>query len=76
MRAGLGSSGGFERLHYLLERAWDGPELSYAFLKARSPPSAFHVAPLPLLCMTRKFDAQGPPQGPCTILISGLPQQP
>ena len=31
--SGLGSAGGFERLHYLLEHAWDGPELGYAFLK-------------------------------------------
>ncbi|KAK9837535.1 hypothetical protein WJX84_012436 [Apatococcus fuscideae] len=30
---GLGSSGGFERLHYLLETAFDGPDLSMAFLK-------------------------------------------
>ena len=30
---GLGSGGGFERLHYLLERAWDGDDLSYSFLK-------------------------------------------
>ena len=30
---GLGTVGGFERLHYLLERAWDGPDLSLVFLK-------------------------------------------
>lgn len=30
---GLGSSGGFERLHYLLETAFDGPDLSMAFMK-------------------------------------------
>jgi hypothetical protein len=31
--SGLGSWGGFERLHYLFERAFDGPDLSLAFLK-------------------------------------------
>lgn len=30
---GLGSSGGFERLHYLLETAFDGPDLSMSFMK-------------------------------------------
>ena len=30
---GLGSSGGFERLHFLLESAFDGPDLSMAFIK-------------------------------------------
>ena len=30
---GLGSSGGFERLHYLLESAFDGDDLSMAFKK-------------------------------------------
>lgn len=30
---GLGQGTGFERLHYLLERAFDGDELSYAFKK-------------------------------------------
>ena len=30
---GLGSSGGFERLHYLLEAAFDGEDLSMAFMK-------------------------------------------
>lgn len=30
---GLGTSGGFERLHYLLESAFDGPDLSMAFMK-------------------------------------------
>ena len=34
---GLGSYGGMERLHYLLERVWERPdeELSVHFLKAR-----------------------------------------
>ncbi|KAK9800746.1 hypothetical protein WJX73_004303 [Symbiochloris irregularis] len=32
--AGLGSGGGFERLHYLLERAFDGPDISHTFLRA------------------------------------------
>eukprot|EP00884_Botryococcus_braunii_P015152 jgi/Botrbrau1/23638/Bobra.55_2s0025.1 len=31
--AGLGSGGGFDRLHYLFERAFDGPDLSLTFLK-------------------------------------------
>ena len=35
--SGLGSSGGFERLHYLLERAFDGPDISLTFLRVRSP---------------------------------------
>ncbi len=38
--AGLGSGGGFERLHYLLERAWDGEDLSYSFLKVPWHPLA------------------------------------
>lgn len=29
----LGFSHGFERLHYLLEAAWDGDELSHKFKK-------------------------------------------
>ena len=35
--AGLGSYGGMERLHYLLERVWERPdeELSIHFLKVR-----------------------------------------
>ncbi len=37
---GLGSSGGFERLHYLLESAFDGPDLSMAFMKVMLWPSA------------------------------------
>ena len=34
---GLGSYGGMERLHYLLERVWERPdeELSIHFLKVR-----------------------------------------
>ena len=34
--SGLGSGGGFERLHYLLERAFDGPDISLAFLSVRA----------------------------------------
>lgn len=30
--AGLGSAGGFERLHFLLERTFDGQALSVNFL--------------------------------------------
>ena len=30
---GLGYAGGFDRLHYLLESAFDGNRLSYRFLK-------------------------------------------
>ena len=32
---GLGSAGGFERLHFLLERIFDGPSLSLNFLIVR-----------------------------------------
>ncbi|XP_018675961.2 uncharacterized protein LOC135627521 isoform X2 [Musa acuminata AAA Group] len=42
--AGLGSSGGFERLHYMFEMVWDpelvpgtGKRISYYFLKAGAP---------------------------------------
>lgn len=31
--SGLGSGGGFERLHYLLERAFDGRDISLVFLR-------------------------------------------
>ena len=30
----LGFSHGFERLHYLLESAWDGDHISHKFMKA------------------------------------------
>lgn len=33
--AGLGFSQGFERLHYLLDIAFDGEQLSHRFKKAR-----------------------------------------
>lgn len=33
---GLGSAGGFERLHLLLERTFDGPDLSQNFLMVGS----------------------------------------
>lgn len=38
--AGLGSYGGMERLHYLLERVWERPdeELSIHFLKVGQRP--------------------------------------
>ncbi|EIE21357.1 alpha/beta-hydrolase [Coccomyxa subellipsoidea C-169] len=32
--SGLGSGGGFERLHFLLEKAWDGDEISLSFMKS------------------------------------------
>lgn len=38
---GLGSAGGFERMHFLLERIFDGPSLSLNFLIVR---------PIPPLC--------------------------
>ena len=46
----LGVAGGFERLHYQLERAWEGDgderRLSYAFLKAADDAHAFDTNPL------------------------------
>ena len=46
----LGVAGGFERLHYQLETAWEGEgddkELSYAFLKAADDAHAFDTNPL------------------------------
>jgi hypothetical protein len=33
--AGLGSGGGFERLHFLLEKAWDSDQISLSFLKVQ-----------------------------------------
>ncbi|GAB2291051.1 hypothetical protein Dimus_025306 [Dionaea muscipula] len=51
--SGLGSSTGFERLHYMLERAWDPvigsqteKQLSYYFLNAFESWSAFDTNPL------------------------------
>ena len=35
----LGTSGGFDRLHFLLERAFDGADISLYFLKVSSAPS-------------------------------------
>ena len=46
----LGVAGGFEQLHYLFERAWEGDgdekKLSYAFLKAADDAHAFDTNPL------------------------------
>ena len=46
----LGVAGGFERLHYQLETAWEGEgddkRLSYAFLKAADDAHAFDTNPL------------------------------
>ncbi len=39
VRAGLGSGGGFERLHFLLEKAWDGDEISLSFMKVHPTPT-------------------------------------
>lgn len=47
--AGLGGGGGFERLHYLLENAWDGEELHLGFLKACDNWGAWDTNPLFLL---------------------------
>lgn len=51
--AGLGASAGFERLHYMFERAWDASlvvgaskQLSYYFLNAVERWSAFDTNPL------------------------------
>ncbi|XP_008797149.2 proline iminopeptidase isoform X2 [Phoenix dactylifera] len=51
--AGLGSGGGFERLHYLFERVWDPPlvpgaqkRISYYFLKAFESWIEFDTNPL------------------------------
>ena len=45
---GLGLAGGFENLHYLLEKAWDvpGEALSYAFLKGTEDAHAFDTNPM------------------------------
>ncbi|KAK9743053.1 hypothetical protein RND81_03G213800 [Saponaria officinalis] len=50
---GLGSSGGFEQLHYMFERAWDPiitpgapKQLSYYFLNAFEVCSSFNTNPL------------------------------
>lgn len=49
--SGLGSGGGFERLHYLVERAFDGPDLSLAFLRVcllcSWPPMSAYLHPTP-----------------------------
>lgn len=52
--SGLGSGGGFERLHYLLERAFDGRDISLVFLRVQALRTAVHAHhPVPnahLLC--------------------------
>mmetsp|Transcript_14763 Transcript_14763/g.41571 ORF Transcript_14763/g.41571 Transcript_14763/m.41571 type:complete len:485 (-) Transcript_14763:100-1554(-) len=47
--AGLGGGGGFERLHFLLESAWDGDELSYSFLSSCDRWGAWDTNPLYVL---------------------------
>ena len=42
--SGLGSVGGFERLHFLLERAFDGDDISSVFLSVRAAGSQRDVA--------------------------------
>lgn len=44
--SGLGGGGGFERMHYLFESAWDGDELSYSFLKNCDNWGAWDTNPL------------------------------
>jgi hypothetical protein len=47
---GLGSAGGFERLHFLLERAFDGPHLTNSFLIVSCSPLRLSlpcVSPMP-----------------------------
>ncbi len=39
--AGLGSGGGFERLHFLLEKAWDGNQISLSFMKVKLAPTCY-----------------------------------
>jgi len=46
---GLGSGGGFERMHYLVEDPWDGDELSYSFLKTCESWGSWDTNPLYLL---------------------------
>ena len=41
---GMGSGGGFDRLHFLLERAFDGTDISLVFLKARLPRACCRAA--------------------------------
>lgn len=43
---GFGAAGGFETVHYLLEEAWDGDELSPAFLAGVHEHTSFGAAPL------------------------------
>jgi len=43
---GFGGSDGYERVHYLLEEAWDGPELSPTFLAGVQENTSFATGPL------------------------------
>ena len=42
----FGAAGGFETVHYLLEEAWDGPELSPTFLAGVQEHTSFATGPL------------------------------
>jgi len=44
--AGFGGTGGYETVHYLVEEAWDGPELSPAFLEGVGHQTSFATRPL------------------------------
>lgn len=43
---GFGGVGGYEAVHYLIEKAWDGPELSPAFRYGVAALTSFAVGPL------------------------------
>ncbi len=43
---GFGGVGGYETVHYLLEEAWDGPELSPTFLTGVAAQTSFGTGPL------------------------------
>jgi pimeloyl-ACP methyl ester carboxylesterase len=43
---GFGMSDGFEPVHYLVEDAWDGDELSYAFLRGLENQQPFQTNPI------------------------------
>ena len=49
---GLGYAGGFDRLHYLLDTAFDGNRLSYRFLKVTSFITPVTSSSPPLKCRT------------------------
>ena len=79
-RAALGVAGGFERLHYQLETAWEGEgddkRLSYAFLKAADDAHAFDTIPLARKELHRLLEDRELATTPLLVLANKIDLEP